>query len=392
VRKSSRVLAVAAAGVVALTAAACSKPSTTSGSTSAAATTTSAAATTSAASSSAPASSSASSSADTSGASSSGAPASSSGATSSGGAPSVTVPDGKQIRVGYFGFAKANSFAQATWAGVQEAAAKYNATAEFLDPNFDGPTQVNQIQDAVTSKRFDVMVIQANDGTAVIQPIKQALAAGIVVVVEFTPVGGRYDTTEPQVDGVINVVDAPTTNGEGLATLALGACKQLAVDPCNVAYLQGFANYPLDAARTKAAEDAIKAGGANLVASVVGGYTPDTGRAAMQNVLQAHPDVNVVIGSSQAIEGASALAGDKKILFVGNGGSTQAFAFVADGTWYGDYDVPEKSEGAKAAELGLAKARGQSVPESTVTCEALTKFNCLGTKETLAGLTADYSD
>jgi ribose transport system substrate-binding protein len=313
-------------------------------------------------------------------------------ATSTAGGTPTSVAAGKQLKIGFFGFAKANSFAQAAWAGVQSYAAANNATATFLDSNFDGPTQVNQLQDAVTSKRYDVVIVQANDGVAMVNPIKQAIAAGIVVVVEFTPVGGKFDTAEPQVPGTINIIDPPTVNGVGLAKLGLEACKTVTSGACKVAYLQGFANYPLDTARTDAAVNALKSGGATVVSNFVGGYTPDTGRAAMQNLLQSHPDVNVVIGSSQALEGATPLAKGKKIGFVGNGGSTQAFGFVNDGTWYGVYDVPEKSEGAKAAELGLAKARGKDVPASTVACTTLTTFECLGTKATLKGLTADYSD
>jgi ribose transport system substrate-binding protein len=304
----------------------------------------------------------------------------------------TAAPADKKLSIGFFGFAKANSFAQATWTGIQTYAAANNADATFLDSNFDGPTQVNQLQDAVTSKRYDVVIVQANDGTALVNPVKQAVAAGITVVIEFTPVGGKFDTAEPQIPGTINIIDPPTVNGVGLAKLGLDACKTVTTAKCNVAYLQGFANYPLDGARTTAAVDALKAGGAAVVSNFVGGYTPDSGRTAMQNLLQAHPDINVVIGSSQALEGATPLAKGKKIAFVGNGGSTQAFGFINDGTWYATYDVPEKAEGSKAAELGLAKARGQNVPESTVACAALTTFNCLGTKDAIKGLTADYSD
>jgi ribose transport system substrate-binding protein len=314
--------------------------------------------------------------------------------TSAGSAGAAGSSSGKQLRIGFFGFAKANSFTQAGWAGVQETAAKNNATATFVDSNFDAAAQVNALQDAVTAKRFDVVIIQANDGTAVVNPVKQAIAAGIKVVVQFTPVGGRYDTIQPQVPGTINIIDPPTVNGVGLAKLGIEACKSKNVQPadCKVAYLQGFANYPLDAARTKAAVDALKAGGVKeVISNLVGGYTQDTGRAAMQNLLQAHPDVNVVIGSSQALEGATPLASGKKIAFVGNGGSTQAADFVKKGTWYGTYLLPEKTEGAKAAELGIKAARGESVPNATNTCD-LTPYACLGTASTLKDVTGEYSD
>jgi ribose transport system substrate-binding protein len=311
---------------------------------------------------------------------------------SSGSAATTAAGADQELSIGFFGFAKANSFAQATWAGIQETAKANNAKATFLDPNFDGPTQVNQLQDAVTSKAYDVVIVQANDGTAMVNPVKQAVAAGITVVVEFTPVGGDYSTAEPQVEGTINIIDPPTDNGVGLAKMALDACPTVTKGECTVAYLQGFENYPLDAARTKAAVDALEAGGAKVISNLIGGYTADSGRAAMQNLLQAHPDVNVVVGSAQAIEGAAPLAKGKKIAFVGNGASSQAYEAVQAGDWFGTYALPEKKEGAKAAELGLAKARGEDVPDSTVACDALTDYACLGTKDALAGQKADYSD
>jgi ribose transport system substrate-binding protein len=310
----------------------------------------------------------------------------------SGSAATTAAGADDELSIGFFGFAKANSFAQATWAGIQEYAEANNATATFLDSNFDGPTQVNQLQDAVTSKAYDVVIVQANDGTAMVNPVKQAVAAGITVVVEFTPVGGDYSTAEPQVDGTINIIDPPTVNGEGLAQMALDACPTVTDGDCTVAYLQGFENYPLDAARTEAAVDALEAGGVTVISNLIGGYTADSGRTAMQNLLQAHPEVNVVIGSSQAIGGAAPLAEGKQITFVGNGASTQAYEAVQAGTWFGTYALPEKAEGAKAAELGLAAARGEDVPESTVACDELTDYDCLGTKDALAGKTADYSD
>jgi ribose transport system substrate-binding protein len=298
----------------------------------------------------------------------------------------------EELSIGFFGFAKANSFAQATWAGVQEYAEANNATATFIDSNFDGPTQVNQLQDAVTSQAYDVVIVQANDGTAMVNPVKQAVAAGITVVVEFTPIGGDYSTAEPQVEGTINIIDPPTVNGEGLAQMALDACPTVTDGDCTVAYLQGFENYPLDAARTEAAVDALEAGGVTVISNLIGGYTADSGRTAMQNLLQAHPEVNVVIGSSQAIGGAAAVAEGKDITFVGNGASTQAYEAVQAGTWYATYALPEKAEGAKAAELGLAAARGEDVDDSIVACEELTDNDCLGTKDVLDGQTADYSD
>ena len=69
----------------------------------------------------------------------------------------------------------------------------------------------------------------------------------ITDVGEFTPIGTRYDTIEPQVDGLIFVGEPPTENGEGLADMAIQACGER--DPCRVVYLEGFKALPLDNAR-----------------------------------------------------------------------------------------------------------------------------------------------
>lgn len=282
------------------------------------------------------------------------------------GGSSADASAGDPKSIAFFGFAKANSFSVATFEGVKEQAAKAGGKAEFLDSNFDPQAQIRQLQDAITSKRFGVFVLQANDGTAVVPAVRDAVRKGITVVVQFTPVGTRYDTAEPQVPGVISLVDVPTRNGERLGRLGTGACKAAKAKPCKVAYFEGLKTLPLDNARTKAVVDTLKkAPDVEVVAQMEGGYTRDSGRKAMQDLLQAHPDVNVVIGSSQALFGAEDVAKGKKIQYVGNGASRQAVRAVREGRWYGIPYLPVKTAGAKAAELGLAKAAGKTVPAST---------------------------
>ena len=217
-------------------------------------------------------------------------------------------PD-EPLRVAFFGFAAANGFAQATWAGIQEGAAEIGAEVEFFDPVFDANTQISQIQDAITAGDWDAFIIQANDGNAVVPVIEEALEAGIPVVGEFTPIGSDYSTIEPQVEGLIFVGAAPVDNGVILAEMAIEACA--GVDPCNVVYLEGFRALPLDVARTDAFHATIEAApGVELVASVEGGYLPDTGLSAAQDVFVAHSDVDVMVGSAQAILGAEQAAND----------------------------------------------------------------------------------
>jgi ribose transport system substrate-binding protein len=293
-------------------------------------------------------------------------------------------------KIAFFGFAGANSFAQATLAGIKEQAAKEGVEVEFFDPNFDSAKQVSQIQNAITTGEFQAFIVQANDGNAVVPVVREAIEEGITVVGEFTPIGTKYDTIEPQVDGLIFVGEPPTENGTALGEMGVQACE--GIDPCRVAYLEGFKALPLDNARTEAVHAALeKASNVELVASVEGGYTQESGLKAAQNVLQAHSDVNVMIGSSQAIAGAEQAVEDAggEVKLIGNGGSRQAVSAVKEGRWFATYVGAEKSSGAKAAELAIAAARGEEVPKSFDTRELQEP---IGTKENLGSFEGQYDD
>ena len=279
--------------------------------------------------------------------------------------PAAEPEADEPLRVAFFGFAAANGFAQATWAGIQEGAAAIGAEVEFFDPVFDANTQISQIQDAITVGNWDAFVIQANDGNAVIPVIEEALAAGIPVVGEFTPIGMDFTTIEPQIDGLIFVGAAPVDNGVILAEMAIEACA--GISPCNVAYLEGFRFLPLDVARTNAFHSTIKAAdGVELIASVEGGYLPDTGLGAAQDVFVAHGDVHVMVGSSQAIMGAEQAANDAgvSVKLIGNGGARQAVDAVREGRWHGVFLDAERDAGRTAFELAVQAATGGDPPRS----------------------------
>jgi ribose transport system substrate-binding protein len=278
------------------------------------------------------------------------------------------VATAKEVpHVAFFGFATDNSFAQATWKGVQQAVKKYGGTDTFLNGDFSATTQVSQLETETTSGDYNVFVIQANDGSAVVPEVKKAIQKGIVVVAEFTQVGSNYSEIAPQVPGEISVVESSVLNGTDLGKLAIGACGSLPT--CNVIYYQGFTTLPLDVARTKAVLAELKTDShAKLLEDPVGGYLQSSGETVTEDVLSAHPDVNVIVGSSQAIEGATIILKSHhllgKVKLIGNGGSTQAVDYVRAGTWYATYGIPEVTDGYDATVYGIEKLQGGHPPTS----------------------------
>ncbi|MGP3534767.1 sugar ABC transporter substrate-binding protein [Microbacterium sp. RD1] len=300
--------------------------------------------------------------------------------------------DDEALSIGFFGFAAANSFAQGVYDGVEAAAEEYGATSEFVDSNFDGQLQAQQITDATTSGQYDIIIIQANDNLVVQKPLEDAIAAGITVVVEFTAVGPDFETVDPQIEGAISIVDPAVVNGEKLGEMGLLACEEAGADPCQVGYMEGFRALPLDNARTKAVVDTLTAGGAEVVAQVEGGYTADAGQAAFQDIITANPDVDVVIGSSQAVGGARLAAGaDSDVKFIGNGSSKQAVQAVLDGDWFAAYALDVYLNGFTAAELGIQKHNGEDV-EVAISEADLTPSKGIGTAENLKDFVATYDD
>lgn len=298
------------------------------------------------------------------------------------------------LKVGFFG-AQSNSYTQGTYAGVEAAAKSNNASVTFVDTNFDSNLEKQRVMDAISTKAYDVIVIQATNNLSIVAPLEAATAAGITVVVEAFVVGSDFSKIEPQVKDAISIVGLPGTNGEALAQLGIDACATVSGTTCNVAYLEGFRSLALDTVRTDAVKKKLATSTkVNLVASVEGGYTAQSGKQAFQSVRQQNPNLNVVIGSSQAILGAAEVAGSSSgIKFIGNGGSKQAVAAVLDGSWYATYVYDTFANGKKATELGLAKARGQQVATATDE-KTLAPNNGIGTK---AALTASnfqptYSD
>jgi ribose transport system substrate-binding protein len=174
--------------------------------------------------------------------------------------------------------------------------------------------------------------------------------------------------------------------------MGLMACEEAGADPCEVGYMEGFRALPLDNARTDAVVKTLTEGGAEVVAQVEGGYTADAGQAAFQDIITANPDVDVVIGSSQAIGGARLAAGeDSPVQFIGNGSSRQAIEAVRNGDWFATYALDLYLNGFTAAELGIQKHNGEDV-EVAISEADLTPSGGIGTAENLKDFVATYDD
>lgn len=301
----------------------------------------------------------------------------------------------KPVRVAFFGNSAANIFTQAHTRGVKKGVEAAGGTVtKVFDGKFDPPTQRGEIQDAVASGEFDAFVIETNDGSTIRPAVEEAIAAGIKVVGVFNPIGSNPSTLEPQIPGISSTVGHNfLQGGQDLAELTAQACGD--TNPCNVAFMSGDSSLPLDVARTKGFKDKLATySNIKLVAQQDAGYDTGKGRTVTQNILQAHPDVNVITAAGdQALLGGTEVIKDAgkldQIKLIGDGAAKQGVDLIRAGTWYGALVLAPESGGAKAGEIAVQAARGEKVPVA-INYNDISPIGKFATKETLGDFKGEF--
>ena len=293
------------------------------------------------------------------------------GCSSSGGKAAATTTSsssgGKTLQIAYMSFAVNNSYDAPMLAAAKQAAAAGNAKLTVFDANNDPQQQFTQLQNAISSGKYDGIIVQPIVGTGLTSLVSQAIGQGIKVVNIDQILGPDFTTDQPQVQGLsANVVFNPSKIGTQMGQLTVQACQSKNLNPCNVGYMYDIKASTLDVAIHKAYADAVASDPAvKLVAEGEDDFTPAGGLKAAQDMLQAHPDLSLIVASDQGLEGAtqalSAQGKTGKVLMVGFGASVAGLGYVKDGSVFGDVAQAPASEGKLGVEALIKAIRtGQS--------------------------------
>ena len=258
------------------------------------------------------------------------------------------------LEIAYLSFAVANSYDAPMLAAAESVASENNANVTVFDANNDPATQFSQMQDALQTGKFDGIITQPISSTNLIPLVEEALADGVAVANIDQTLGPDLDTAEKQVEGLtVNVSFVPDEIGTKLGGLTVEACTASNLDPCNVGYLFSIKASALDAAVRSAFDAAIAdSPSIKVVAEGESFFTPALGLAATQDMLQGNPDLNLIVGADQSIQGAQEALGEKsKVVLVGYGGSALGTNAVAAGTWFGDVAQVPATEGREGMSM-----------------------------------------
>lgn len=268
------------------------------------------------------------------------------------------------------------SFSHVEWTVVQreqveEGARKYGMKLTYLDGLNQAAKQVRDIEDLVT-KKVDLIIIATWFAEAITPAVRMVNKAGIPIVVLSSDLVGDVDyTTHIWTDSLetgreVGRAIVKTLDGKG-----------------RVVQIEGKPGSVVNQHRGQGFREVVdKEPGIKLIAHVIAHYERVLALKAMEDILRAHRNIDVVychnddmaLGVMQAFREAGR-KGEAKILGV-DGIQAEALQAILDGEMFATWlYLPLGSEGAELAARILA---GQKVPRKIVLpSPMITKANAL---------------
>jgi ribose transport system substrate-binding protein len=277
----------------------------------------------------------------------------------------------KPIRIAYISYAVGNSYDAPMLAAAKAVAQAAGAQVTVFDGAYNPANQVSAMQAIIASGKYQGVLLQTIYGPAEISQVKAVIKHKIKVVNIDQILGTKYTTDQIQVKGLSgNVVFFPSRIGTQLATIVGNACGS--TNPCKIGLVHNVHTGEPDVAITAAfnATLAAKYPNVQVVAEDDGYYAIGTSTTVVQGFLQAHPDINFIVGADQNCEGAQvALSGanNTSVKLVCYGASAQVVAGLKSGQWVADVAQMPATEGQLGMQMLLkaiktGKSQGSKNP------------------------------
>ncbi len=213
---------------------------------------------------------------------------SSDGAGSAGASSSAKARDVSDLNLGVFSVGTSNPYAKLLNDSIAAQAAAAGVKSTIIDSNFDVKKQIDQMQQALARKTYNAWIVIADDGVQECNQIKTAIKAGIPVMIA---VGHVCEDAEIGQVGFVGV-QTPT---------AYGAWWKTMLDDNSTAKVAFFAGPPLNdivQSMKKEMDSALaEHKGVKLVSYQNTDWTTATAYKQTQDLLKAHPDVQVIASS-----------------------------------------------------------------------------------------------
>ena len=260
----------------------------------------------------------------------------------------VAYKKGDPIKIAYMPPATEFNYYMAIGAGIKALAGEKGVETFMLAPQSgsDIATQMKMLQD-VTTQDVDAIILSTHDENAAAPLVKQAVDKGIAVVI-----------VNSDIASFPSPVNAVVGYGQRKGTTGLGEYAAKMVNgKANVGVLEGLPGYH-STERIGGFLDAFKNyPDMKIIASLPTEWNVETGNKAMMDMLQAHPEINLVVTANDYIAIGAAKAaealGRKDILIFGNDGDTTGMEEIAAGRWTATQNTTPFIMGKVALQVAL---------------------------------------
>jgi len=277
----------------------------------------------------------------------------------------------KDLKIGFSQVTLQSPFYVQLRDGARQAATQGGDTLVFLDANGDISKQNNDVQDLLTQK-VDVLIINPVNPDAVGASLEAAKARHVPVIAVDRAINGEVATT-------IGRDNVKMGNLSGSALLA--ALKAKGVTSGKVIEIQGDAGGTVMQQRRKGFHQAFDGSGFTLIEGPYSEYMRANAVTAMQDLLQANPDVNAVVAHNDdmAMGALQVLKerGRQDVLVAGVDGLSEAIEAIGNGDQYVATALNDPTYlGQVAIDTARKLAAGQAVPPFVdAGTQVLTKAN-----------------
>ncbi|CAN7573037.1 sugar ABC transporter substrate-binding protein [Rhizobium sp. LjRoot30] len=270
-------------------------------------------------------------------------------------APISSIKATTPFRIAYMPPATEFNYYMAIGEGIKSVAAERGIETFMLAPQSgaDINGQMGMIQDVLTQD-VDAIIFGTHDEAAAAPLIKQAVDKGIAVVM----INSDIPNFPTPIHGVVGYKQR-----SGTLALAEWAVKQAGGKDVNVGVIEGQPGYH-STERVGGFLDGIKtAANIKVVTSIDGKWNVEGGNTAGMDILQSHPEVNVIFAANDYMAIGAALAakaaGRTDLMILGNDGDTGGLEQVNDGSITATVNTSPYLMGQWAAKATLDALEGK---------------------------------
>ncbi|GEB14724.1 sugar ABC transporter substrate-binding protein [Pimelobacter simplex] len=302
------------------------------------------------------------------------------------------VSDPADLKIAYFSAGTSNSYLQAAIDEAKKTADEIGADLDVFDGAFDAQVQFDQMQQALTSGKYNAFVVEPNDGNLVCDILTQQAPEKKVLVSVFNlPICGRAtklgeETHQP---GTITYVGGQTLDVyEDWVQDVIDSHP----DGAKIALVSGPDLNANTLCFFKAAEAFAKADGFEVVAQQTTDYTTPKAFDAAQTIVRANADVDVIMSNfSGMTRGVVEAVGDRDVEIYDFGGDSWALQNVRSGSLTSSVMMLPRVETREAIEAVARYVKGEDVPTFINLAESDTLPGTpFATAENVAQFTAEY--